>query len=166
KRLFMKSLFLLSAALLLLTISFGANTVTSKPALRASEVYVKLGNSGKTVSLLELSRMSVKDVQAITGKKMKFTERLMFKISQGQLKKSINHDGTINSDKITKLISTKGTDVTSGFHLGGFALGLLLSLIGVLIAYLINDDLKPARVKWAWIGAAIGLVIILIFALI
>ncbi len=104
--------------------------------------------------------------QNLTGKKMKFADRLMFKMGQGKLKRSINHDGTITSDKITKLVSAKGTDMTSGFHLGGFALGLLLSLIGVLIAYLINDDLKPSRVKWAWIGAAIGLVIWLIIALI
>jgi hypothetical protein len=103
--------------------------------------------------------MSIKDVQTVTGKKMKFSERLMFKVAQVQLKKSINDDGTINSGKITKLVSSKGSDVTSGFHLGGFALGLLLSFIGVIIAYLIKDDLKPARVKWAWIGAAISLLI-------
>ena len=155
----MKSLFLLSAVLLLLTISVGANSVVSKPSYKASDVYVTLGSSGKMVSLLELSKMSVKDVQTITGKKMKFSERLMFKVAQVKLKKSINHDGTINSDKITKLVSSKGSDVTSGFHLGGFALGLLLSFIGVIIAYLIKDDLKPARVKWAWIGAIISLLI-------
>ncbi|TMI72481.1 MAG: hypothetical protein E6H09_09940 [Bacteroidetes bacterium] len=155
----MKNLFLLSAALLLFTIGFGANPLVSKPVYKASEVYVTLGSSGKMVSLLELSKMSIKDVQTVTGKKMKFAERLMFKVAQVQLKKSINHDGTINSDKITKLVSNKGSDVTTGFHLGGFALGLLLSFIGVIIAYLIKDDLKPARVKWAWIGAAISLLI-------
>jgi uncharacterized BrkB/YihY/UPF0761 family membrane protein len=80
-----------------------------------------------------------------------------------QLKKSINRDGTINSDRMAKLLSPgAGKDVTAGFHVGGFLLGFFLSLIGVLIAYLINDDKKPSRVKWAWIGAAVSLVIWLI----
>ena len=42
-----------------------------------------------------------------------------------------------------------------GFQAGGFFLGFLLGLIGVLITYLINDDQKRNRVKWAWIGFAI-----------
>ena len=37
-------------------------------------------------------------------------------------------------------------------HLGGFALGFFIGLIGVLIAYIIEDDYKRNRVKWAWIG--------------
>jgi hypothetical protein len=40
-----------------------------------------------------------------------------------------------------------------------FALGFLLGLIGLLIAYLINDDYKHNRVKWAWIG--FGIVVVL-----
>jgi len=161
----MKRLYLLSAALLLLSVSFAANDIVVKPPLKASEVLLPIGNSGKTISLLDLSRISVKDLQAYTGKKMKFAERLTFKLAQRQLQNSINSDGTVNSERLAKMLS-KGSDVTSGFHVGGFLLGLFLWLIGVLIAYLINDDLKPARVKWAWIGAAISTVIWLIFAVI
>ena len=50
-------------------------------------------------------------------------------------------------------------DLTSGFHLGGFALGFLIGPIGVLIAYLIDDDKKRNRVKWAWIGLIAWVVI-------
>ena len=130
--------------------------------MKASEIFVAVGSSGKTISLLDLSRMSVKEFQAYTGKKMNFANRLMFKAAQRKLRNDINPDGTMNSAKVAKMVS-KGTSATSGFHLGGFILGLLLSVIGVLIAYLIKDELKPSRVKWAWIGAAIGLVIWLIF---
>jgi len=35
-------------------------------------------------------------------------------------------------------------DGSLAFYIGGFALGFLLGLIGVLIAYLINDDKKAA----------------------
>jgi len=155
----MKSLFLLSTALLGIAIaSLASNNLTSHPTLKASEVFVPVGSTGKSISLLDLSRMSVKEFQAYTGKKMSFGNRLMFKAARAQLKKDINPDGTLNTKKMAKLL-TKGTDVTAGFHLGGFLLGLLLSLIGVLIAYLIKDDLKPSRVKWAWIGALVGLII-------
>jgi len=160
----MKSLFLLSAALFAISFSsVASNSPVSHPTLKASEVYVPIGNTGKMISLMDLSKISVKDFQEYTGKKMSWGNRLMFKAAQKQLRKDINPDGTMNSKRMARLLS-KGSDVTSGFHLGGFILGLLLSLIGVLIAYLINDDLKPSRVKWAWIGAAINLVLWILFA--
>ena len=67
------------------------------------------------------------------------------------------------SDQLDKLAARAASGT---FNLGGFALGFLLGLIGVLIAYLINDDKKSDRVKWAWIGLAAWIVIlILVFIL-
>ena len=160
----MKKILLLSAAVFLLNAGFATNNAAKKPAVKASEVFIPIGNTGQKISLLDLSRASVRDVQNYTGKKMSFADRMMFKAAQRQLKKSISPDGTINNKRLAKM--AKKADVTSGFHIGGFALGLLLFLIGVLIAYLINDDLKATRVKWAWIGAGVALVLYLIFALI
>jgi hypothetical protein len=45
-------------------------------------------------------------------------------------------------------------------------LGFLLGLIGVLIAYLIKDDKKRNRVKWAWLGLLAWVVIWLIVVVI
>ena len=130
--------------------------------IKASEVYLPVGKNGQLISLMDLSRIRVKDLEELTGKKMKLVDKISFKIGQRELKKSINSDGSFNKKKIEKFFSK--ADVTSGFHLGGFALGFLLSIIGVLIAYLIKDDKKQARVKWAWIGFAVSLVIILVAA--
>jgi len=44
-------------------------------------------------------------------------------------------------------------------------LGFLLNLVGVLIAYLIKDDYKSNRVKWAWIGLGLNIGLTLILAL-
>jgi hypothetical protein len=51
---------------------------------------------------------------------------------------------------------------TSDFNIGGFILGLLLSVVGVLIAYLIGDT---TVIKWAWIGFGIFLIIFLLAVL-
>jgi len=163
KLLYMKKVLLLSAAVLLLTAGFATNNAARKPSVKASEVYVPIGNSGHVISLLDLSLIKVKDVQKISGRKMSFADRMMFKAAQRQLKRNINPDGTIDSKIFVK--ATRKADVTSGFHLGGFALGFFLSVIGVLIAYLIDDELKASRVKWAWIGAAISLVIYILLAI-
>src|SRR5262245_18708990 len=63
KLLNMKKVLLLSAAIFLLTASFASNNAPRKPAVKASEVFIPIGNTGQSISLLDLSRMSVRDVQ-------------------------------------------------------------------------------------------------------
>jgi hypothetical protein len=89
-------------------------------------------------------------LQTLTERKMNFTERISFRIAQKKLRKNIAADGTIEKKKLEKFFLKRSGE--TGFHVGGFALGFFLGLIGVLIAYLINDDYKRNRVKWAWIG--------------
>lgn len=126
---------------------------------------IPIGNTGQKISLLDLSRMTTKDVEAFTGKKMKAGEKMGFRAAQYKLRQNINPDGTLNTKKFQKAFK-KVDDGTTGFHIGGFALGFFLSIIGVLIAYLINDAKKANRVKWAWIGFAVSLVLWIIFAVI
>lgn len=156
----MKKLLFLSTAILILTASF-ATTTPIKPRLKASEIMIPIGNDLK-ISLLDLSQISIKEVQELRGEKMKFAERLTFKAAQKKLRNNINPDGTIDNSKILKRLK-KAEDEGSGFNFGGFALGFLLGLIGVLIAYLINDDKKRSRTKWAWIGLLAWLAIVVIF---
>jgi hypothetical protein len=127
---------------------------------KASEVYITVGSSGQQISLFDLSTIRVKDFENLTGRKLNFFDRIGFKIAQRKLRKSINTDGTINNRKLDKLFEQG--DYSQGFHLGGFALGFLLGIIGIIIAYLINDDKKRNRVKWAWIGFAAWILIFLL----
>ena len=69
------------------------------------------------------------------------------------MRDNIAPDGSFNSKAIKKAFGD------GGFHLGGFALGFFLSLLGVLIAYLINDDNKSSRVWSAWRGFIAGFLI-------
>ena len=158
----MKKTIILFALIAFLSSTISAtNSIFSKPAknpVKASEVYLPVGKTGQLISLMDLSRISVKDYEALTGKKMKFINKVNFKICQRELKKSINTDGTFSKKKMEKYF-TKAAKGVGGFSLGGLALGVFLSLIGVLIAYLISGDNKKNRITWAWIGAAISLIL-------
>jgi hypothetical protein len=140
------------------SVAYSTATVEVKPPVKATEVFFPVGKSGQMLSLFDLSRIGINDFQMLTGKKMRFFERMSFKIGQRQLKKSINEDGSFNKKKVEKYFNRMAEG--GGFHAGGFFLGLLIGLIGVLIAYLINDDKKKQRVKWAWIGWVVWLVIL------
>lgn len=155
----MKKLVLLCASFLIIASSFASFNVVL-PKLRADQTYVPIGKTGKKISLLELSTIHSADLEKITGRKMGFLEKFSFRITQKKLKKSIKADGTIDNKKLNKFLSKRDGD--TGFHVGGFALGFFLGLIGVLIAYLINDDYKHNRVKWAWIGFGIEVALYLL----
>ena len=144
-----------------ISVAYSTSVVNTKVPLKASEIFLPICKSGQLISLQDLSVIKLKDFEALTGKKMKLTDKLGFALSQKQLRKSINADGTFNKKKVEKYFN-KMAEGSGGFHAGGFFLGLLLGLIGVLIAYLINDDKKKTRVKWAWIGWVVWLVILLI----
>ena len=118
---------------------------------------------------MQLSTIDVKDFGRISGRHLKFLDRLAFKAGQKKLRNSIAKDGTINKKRLTKLMGEG--DHSTGFHLGGFALGFLLPIIGVLLAYAIggNEDVKRNRAKWAWIGfgsfiVAVGAIALIVFS--
>ena len=142
-------------------VAFTTTLPTAKPPLKASEIYFPLGKSGQLISLQDLSVIKIKEFETLTGKKMKFFDKIGFKLSQNKLRNSINLDGTFSRKKVEKYFS-KMADGNTGFHSGGFFLGLIVGLIGVIIAYLIKDEKKKNRVKWAWIGWGVWVVIALI----
>src|SRR5947208_2161506 len=105
----------------------------SKPQkIYASEIFVPIGATGQKISLLDLSRIKAQDYELMTGRKMKFGEKVSLRLAQKELSHSIKADGSLNAKKFGRFSGE------SGFHLGGFALGFFLGLIGILIAYLIK----------------------------
>jgi len=132
--------------------------------LKASDIRIPIAGTGKTVSLQELSTMNVDDLEHLTGKKMGWLKRMEFKLALRKLRHSIKPDGTIDNKSLARLRGYYDDD--GSFHIGGFALGFFIGLIGVLIAYLIQDDNHHRRVKWAWIGFGcyVALLLILVAA--
>jgi|GEM_PF-2041394 hypothetical protein len=158
----MKRLTIFLLAVALFGQSFAAFVTKSEKA-KASEVKVTL-SAGTQVSVTELSTMSLKEFEKANGKKLNFLEKKVFKMSQRKLSRMIDADGNIDQ-KAMDQFAAKEMASTGDFNFGGFILGLLLSIIGVLIAYII-DGKGSSLVKWAWIGAAVNLAIWLLLALI
>ena len=149
-------------AIMLLASSFASTPVFETPkTIYASQIMIPVGKDGKKISLLELSKISKADLEAMTGRKMNYIQTMAFKGAQKKLNKGIDENGIVTNKKMKKAFD----DGETGFNIGGFALGFLLGLLGVLIAYLINDDKKQNRRKWAWIGLGAIVLLTLIFAL-
>lgn len=154
---------IISIFVLLSIVSIGNSTVISevKPPLNANEIFLPVGNTGKLISLLELSQISVKDFEKLTGKDMKLFDKIGFKLAQKKLRRSINNDQTFNKKQIEKYLR-KDTQKGTGISWSGLLLGVFLGPVGVLICYLINDDKKKQRINWAWIGFAAGVLSLII----
>ncbi len=112
-------------------------------------------------SAAALSNMSVEDFLALsprqyrelTGEKLSLTQKISLKIAQKKVKKAMKNNEEVNAVTMQNALDT------SDFNIGGFVLGLLLSVVGVLIAYLIGDT---TVIKWAWIGFGVFMVIFLL----
>jgi hypothetical protein len=156
----MKKWIVLFICVPLLSTSHASSTILPPPKLNAKDVLIPVGKLGNKISVFELSRISTSDFQKLTGDKMSMFNKLSLKITQHKLRQSLDQDGTFNRKRMAKFFGGK-----TGSSASGFALGLFLSIIGVLIAYLIKDDHKHNRVTWAWIGFGVGLIIFLIVVL-
>jgi len=160
----MKKILVLFTAICVLTCSF-ASVGVAVPPKKATEIFMPVGANGQKISLMDLSHISVKDFEALSGHHMNLLSKAGFKLAQKDLRNSINADGSLNSKKLEKFTKKFADSEGGGFHFGGFALGFFLGLIGVLIAYLIKDEKKQTRVKWAWIGLGILVVLELVLLL-
>lgn len=157
----MRKIFVLLLSFSVAVASYAATSPVKPTPKKASEIMVPIGKKGEIISLLDLSEIKVKDFELVSGKDLNALQTVGFKLAQREIRKSISPDGTVNKKKLAKVLTRINAGET-GFHIGGFALGFLLGLIGVLIAYLIKDDYKRNRVKWAWIGLAAVVVLSLL----
>lgn len=103
----------------------------------------------KERAIMEMvTKMSVKDYEVLTGKKMNFIERLGFKVTKKRFEKKL----------------AMAESISSGFNIGGFALGFFLGLIGVLISYVFIKDANLRKWSWIGLGAAVIIYLIIIIA--
>ena len=93
----------------------------------------------------QIVKLTPHEYGVMRGKKLNFFERLTFKATQKRMKLELQRaDGTF-----------------SNFNAGGFFLGFLLGILGVLGAYIFSKD-DNFR-KWSWIGFGAAVVFYLLF---
>lgn len=159
----MKKTLLLLTTFYFFTSAFAAFEI--KSLNKANEIFLSVGKDIK-ITVMDLSVISIKDFEKLTGRHLNFFDRLGFSAGQKKLQKSIDPDGTINNQQLLKFTNPKeGHSV--GSAIGWFFIGWFLSIIGVLLAYVIQaeDTVKKHRIKWAWIGFGVSTLLYLFFAL-
>lgn len=139
----MKKLLLFATLLFGLQFSFASLPTVNDDGAASKETKKTM----QRAAMEEFSKMTVAQYEQIRGKKMNFFERMSFKMSQ----------------KKAKHMLKKADAESEGFNIGGFALGFLLGLLGVLIAYLASHDSNLH--KWSWIGLGASVVLSLIIFL-
>jgi hypothetical protein len=160
----MKKLTAMMLGIAILNVSIAVSPVAdnTKP-LNATEIMIPIGKTGKQISLAAFSKLKLQEYEQLANVKLNFFDRMKYKHAMKKLRHNIAEDGTIKDKRLAENLRSSA-DFTEDFHLGGAALGLLLGPIGVLIAYLIDDENQSVRIKWAWIGLiAWILFVILIF---
>ena len=119
-------------------------------AVQERENSVLLDQFG-TDDLQEFMTLSPKEMGKRRGHKLTFKERLAVKIAKRQVRKMERKGQEVSLEAVS-------SNAASNINIGGFLLGFLLGLSGVLIALLIGRDL----VNSALIGCAVWLALVLI----
>lgn len=146
---------LLAMALMIFTLPSSALvSPSSKPVTPTSES--RAVDAFSKMSVEEFLSMTPKKFKQMTGEKLSIPQKISLKLAQRKIKQAVK-----NKEAVDEKVMATAID-TSDFNIGGFILGLLLSVVGVLIAYLIGDT---TVIKWAWIGFGIFLIIFLLAVL-
>jgi uncharacterized membrane protein YqaE (UPF0057 family) len=133
----MKRILTLSLAICFFAASFASTStiaiIEKSQAPNANVIMIPVGKNVEKISLMDLSRIKVKDLENLTGRKMKLAEKLEFKLVQMHLRNSINANGVINSKKMEKAIAKgdKGS-VSKGLYIVLAIFGLAWIAMGVM----------------------------------
>ena len=108
--------------------------------------------STNSAPAINLATFKVKDYEMMTGKKMHFKEKIVFFFAKRALARASK---TVEADTLQNQVRMDMND----FSLGGFLLGLIFGLLGVLIALLFGGN----AVKWALRGFLVWLILLLFY---
>ena len=104
---------------------------------------------------IQLKHLTAKDYGKMIGKKLSLRDKIVFHFAKKEL---LTQNATVDRQTLDKAVGYNSSD----FNLGGFLLGFILSIIGVLIALLFGGNV----LRWAWKGFWISVLVWLIGILI
>ena len=138
------------------TIAFAGSIASPVPALATDAGPTVTGwflQDGQSMTVEDFLNITPKKIKERTGEKLSLKERLALRYVQSQIKRDIKK-GISPADTAFNL-----DDEARKFNIGGFLLGLLLGLIGVLISLLFKN--RNVR-RSALLGFGISILIYLI----
>ena len=136
---------------------YSATTIVFKDP-QADQVFITLTGTSISMNLIDYIQLKPLDFKTLTGHKLTFKETIALKITQKRIKKTIRKDGTVDV-----LAFDKQAKEPFKWHWGGFFLGLLLPILGMVIAAFIKDDQRKNRTTSACIGTLIACIAFIIF---
>jgi hypothetical protein len=143
---------------------FASENTIVVPKKKATEIMVPVGNTGKFVSLMELSHMKVRDYESLSAHRLTLVDKLGFKLAQRQLRRVINADGSLNQKRVAilngKLAHPPAASEKSRHYFRLFIIFLVvavgLGIIGLFVPFFwILSSL-------AWLGTVIFFILWLI----
>jgi hypothetical protein len=110
-----------------------------------------------TLTVDQVLSMDGRTFSEVIGRRLTLKERLSFQVARRGLREALRKEGLRGDAQVD--LQQLMADGEKGFYFGGFVLGLLLGLIGVLIAYLMKRD--KAFIRSAWIGWGVWVAIVI-----
>ncbi|MGZ5287647.1 MAG: hypothetical protein ACXWB9_10700 [Flavisolibacter sp.] len=138
----MKKVLLLLVSFSIAAISY-AITFSTAPkndnfVINGHTMMIPIGNTGKTISLVDLSTIHLKDFEKAAGRKLKFGEKMKFRMMQKYLNNNLKEDGTMSvkmSDKQMMKAQKAGEKSRKYLRLWLLLLGasIVLYLLGIVL---------------------------------
>jgi hypothetical protein len=152
--------------ILLLLFSLSFNLVGFSAILPPSKDIKGAIDKNQIESIKQFSTMSFNEYEKMLGHKASKIEQFAFARMQKKTNKMFDSEGNLlekYQKRFLKMYSEPG-----GSFVGGFALGFFLGVIGLILAYAVNNDGdKRNRIKGAWWGfiiqAILGIILIAAF---
>ena len=132
--------------------SYSAVTIRFKDP-KADQVFITLTGTGISMNLTAYIQLKPLDIKRLTGHRLTLKETIVFKITQKRIKKTIKKDGSVDI-----IAFNKQAKEPFKFNWGGFLLGLLLPVLGLIVTAFFKDDQRKNRITSAAIGTLIACV--------
>ena len=146
--------------ILILTYSSYSTSIWSFTDPKAEQVLIQIPGTQIQMTLADYVKLKTSNYKNLTGKTLNLKETIAFRINQKRIKKTIRKDGTIDMDAYQKAAKEPFK-----WNWGGFFLGLLLPIVGLIITAFFKDDQRKNRIDSAAIGTLIACIAFLIFVL-
>lgn len=100
---------------------------------------IPIGKNGEKVSLMELSQMSTKNYEELTGRKMNLAKKIEFKLIQRNLRNSISENGTVKTKILGKAMAkAKKANAKTHKYLRIWLILLALAIVFAILGWVIG----------------------------